>query len=271
MNPLHSYNSQPIHHIFNFFMSLYLIFPYITIFDLSLLSFLPTFYLPFPSSLSSSPLWIVCFLKTTMITSIHFIFSLSNNWLPLFFFIQHSLFSQFSFPFITSIPFSFRYPPMWRRPWRCLASYSPKSTFCWPSFAHWKHRGPSLCETGATWPPSSWQHCKERWSMPPVSSNSSCLTSLTKTWKARTTQSSYSGGTKSKKSEGEGKGLNLALGKKHATHAPVSCRFGFEEMHLCVCVFRYFSFLLYSLCWDVLDRKHPNKKTLTNYIKFNKK
>lgn len=84
MNPLHSYNSQPAHHIFNLFMSLYLIFPYIAIFDLSLLSFLPTFYLPFPSSLSSSPLWTVCFLKTTMITSIHFIFSLSNNWLPLF-------------------------------------------------------------------------------------------------------------------------------------------------------------------------------------------
>lgn len=69
-----------------------------------------------------------------------------------------------------------------------------------------------------------------------------------------------------------GKGLKSGFGeKKHATRAPVSCRFGFEEMHLCVCVFRYFSFFLYSLCWDVLDRKHPNKKTLTNYIKFNKK
>lgn len=77
--------------IFSIFSCPFIYFFSISLSLIFLYSFLPTFYLPFPSSLSSSALWIVCFLKTTMITSIHFILSLSNNWLPLFFFTQHSL------------------------------------------------------------------------------------------------------------------------------------------------------------------------------------
>lgn len=92
--------------------------------------------------------------------------------------------------------YSSRFPPMWRNHWHCLASSLPKSTSCWHSSAPWRHSGPSPCETGATWPPSSWRHCRGRWSTPQVSSNSSCLTSLIKIWRARTIQSSYSGGMK---------------------------------------------------------------------------
>lgn len=100
-------------------------------------------------------------------------------------------------------PLLSRSPLTWKRPWRCSASCWPRSTSCWPSSAPWKRSGPSPCETGATWPPSSWRRCRGRWSTPQASSNSYCLTSSTKIWRARITRSSYLEGTKTRR-EAEG-------------------------------------------------------------------
>lgn len=55
--------------------------------------------------------------------------------------------------------------------------------------------------------------------MPRASSNSSCLTSSTKTWRARTTRSCYSGGTKTGEEEVGEAGSDFA--RKHFTHALV--------------------------------------------------
>lgn len=63
-----------------------------------------------------------------------------------------------------------------------------------------------------------------------------------------------------------GKGLKSGFGEKNMPHVHQLVAGSGLRKCICACVFSGIFPFSY-----VLDRKHPNKKPLTNYIKFNKK